>query len=162
MAANLVEKDEEYEHLVTFRLAEETYGIPITLVQEIIRFCEVTQIPRSAEYVRGVVNLRGRIVPVIDLRKRLQLPDVEATSGTRIIVVEVEKGVVGMIVDSVAQVLRIPVSQIEPPSELVADVETDFLRGIGRLGEDLIILLDLVRALTMSSVNETLEERVAA
>jgi purine-binding chemotaxis protein CheW len=140
---------EQEEQLVAFRLAGETYGIPIMLVHEIIRPCEITRIPRSPEYVRGVVNLRGKIVPVIDLRRRLALPIVEETGSTRIIVVEIEQGIVGMIVDGVSQVIRLPAAQIEPPSDLVADVETELVLGVGKLGDELVILLDIPKTLHM-------------
>jgi len=147
--AAAVQALEQEEQLVAFRLAGETYGIPITLVHEIIRPCEITRIPRTDEYVRGVVNLRGKIVPVIDLRTRLMLPCTAETGSTRIVVVEVEQGVVGMIVDAVSEVLRLPVSQIEPPSELVADVEADLIRGVGKREDGLVILLDIEKALSM-------------
>ena len=145
MATNAVIEVEE--QFVAFRLADEIYGIPIMLVHEIIRSCDITQIPRTADYVRGVVNLRGKIVPVIDLRKRLGLPDVEQTNSTRIVVVEVDENVVGMIVDAVTEVFRIPESQIEPPVELVADVENDLIRGVGKKEDQLIILLDIPRTI---------------
>src|SRR5438552_3865976 len=115
MATATLQQEEQF---VAFRLAGETYGIPITLVHEIIRTCEITRIPRSLPHVRGVVNLRGSVVPVIDLRMRLNLPPSEEAPESRIIVVEVESGVVGMIVDGVSQVIRIPSDQIEQPAEL--------------------------------------------
>jgi purine-binding chemotaxis protein CheW len=138
---------EQEEQLVAFRLAGETYGIPIMLVHEIIRPCEITCIPRSPEYVRGVVNLRGKIVPVIDLRRRLALAPAEESSSTRIVVVEIEQGIVGMIVDGVSQVIRLPAASIEPPSTLVADVEADLVIGVGKLNDELIILLDIPKTL---------------
>lgn len=136
------------EQLVAFRLAGETYGVPITLVHEIIRPCEVTAVPRTAEHVRGIINLRGKVVPVIDLRRRLGLPTAEERRATRIIVVELPEGVVGMIVDAVSAVLRLPASQIEPPSELVADLDTELIRGIGKHADELIVLLDIQKILS--------------
>jgi purine-binding chemotaxis protein CheW len=138
---------EQEEQLVAFRLGGETYGIPISLVHEIIRSSEITQVPRTAEYVRGVINLRGKVVPVLDLRLRLGLPPIEETRTTRIVVVEVENGIIGMIVDAVSEVLRLPISQIEPPSELVASIETDLIRGVGKRDQDLVILLDIYKTL---------------
>lgn len=138
---------EQEEQMVAFRLAGETYGIPIALVHEIIRPCEITDIPRTADYVLGVINLRGKIVPVIDLRRRLALPPTEETRATRIVVVEVEQGIVGMMVDAVTEVLRLPLSQIEPPSDLVGNVETDLVRGVGKREDGLIILLDIPKTL---------------
>lgn len=139
---------EQEEQLVAFRLAGETYGIPITLVHEIIRSCEVTALPCTAEHVRGLINLRGKVVPVIDLRRRLGLPTTEETRATRIIVVELPEGVVGMIVDAVSEVLRLPASQIEPPSELVGNLDTNLIRGVGKRANELIVLLDIQKILS--------------
>jgi purine-binding chemotaxis protein CheW len=132
---------------VAFRLAGETYGIPILAVHEIIRSCEITRIPHALPHVRGVVNLRGNIVPVVDLRARLGLPQCGETRESRIIVVELASGNVGVTVDSVSQVIRIPTDQIERPSELIAGTETDYIRGVGRLGDNLIVVLDVRQTL---------------
>jgi purine-binding chemotaxis protein CheW len=137
------------EQFVAFRLASETYGIPIMLVHEIIRWCEITRIPRTLPHMRGVVNLRGNVVPVMDLRMRLGLPPAPETLESRIVVVETGSGVVGMIVDSVHQVIRIPTDRIEPPSELIADVESDLVTGVGKLEDDLVILLDIGKTLQL-------------
>ncbi len=153
---------EQEEQLVAFHLAGETYGIPIMLVHEIIRPCEITRIPRSPEYVRGVVNLRGKIVPVIDLRRRLSLPTAEETGSTRIVVVEIEQGVVGMIVDGVSQVIRLPAAQIETPSELVADVEADLILGVGKLADELVILLDIPRTLQVDEATRRFRDTAQA
>jgi purine-binding chemotaxis protein CheW len=140
---------EQQEHLVAFQLAGELYGIPIRLVHEIIRPCEITRIPRSPHYVLGVINLRGKIIPVVDLRLRLDLPREEASRATRIIVVNAEQGVVGMRVDAVTEVLRLSESRIEYPSEFVADVEADFIRGVGKHENGLVILLDVEKVLNI-------------
>lgn len=139
------------EQLVAFRLAGEAYGIPIACVQEVIRACEITAIPRTPTYLRGVVNLRGKIVPVVDLRGRLGLPAAGGTAATRIVVVEVEDGVVGMVVDEVNEVLRLPVDRVEAPSDLVCDVTVDFIRAIGRRDDGLILLLDVARTLQIDA-----------
>jgi purine-binding chemotaxis protein CheW len=148
MSMAVLEKEEQ---LVAFQLAGETYGIPIALVQEIIRFCEITQIPRTSPAVRGVVNLRGKIVPVIDLRMRFGLPTIEESSSTRIVVVESEPHVVGLIVDAVTQVLRLSAAQIEPPSELVADIQADFIHAVGKMESGLVILLNVSKILQTES-----------
>ncbi len=142
---------EQEEQFVVFRLAGEIYGIPITLVHEIIRYREITRIPRSAEYVRGVLNLRGQIVPVIDLRKRLGLPSAEETNSSRIVVTEVEENIVGMIVDAVTEVLRLPFSRIEPPSDLIVDVEYDLIKGVGKKDDQLVILLDVSKTVHLEN-----------
>ena len=137
----------EGEQFVAFRLAGEMYGFPILQVQEIVRPFEITRVPNAPPDVRGVVNLRGNIVPVVDLRTRLRLPSEVETGETRTIIVETEAGTVGALVDSVSRVVRIPASQIEPPSEMIAGPEATHLLGMGKLGNDLIILLDARQAL---------------
>ena len=139
------------EQLVAFRIADETYGVPIMMVHEIIRPSEITRIPRSLDFVRGVVNIRGKIVPVIDLRKRLGLSPAPDTTATRIIVVEMENGVIGMIVDSVSQVIHIDGKDIEPPSELIADMGSDLVRGVGKRDNGIVILLDIPKTLGMEA-----------
>lgn len=135
------------EQLVVFQLAGETYGIDISSVHEIIRMQTITQVPRTPEFVEGVINLRGKIVPVIDLHKRFGLPVGEETQNSRIMVVEVNGVTVGMIVDSVSEVLRLPVANIEPPPPMLSGVDVAYLRGVGKWQEQLIILLDLDKVL---------------
>lgn len=135
------------EQLIAFRLAGECYAVPIARVHEIIRLCAITRVPRAPRNVRGVVNLRGRIVPVVDLRSRLGMAEAEATDRSRIIVVESCHGIVGLVVDSVCEVVRIPVDQLLPPPVLVAGEQADLVRGLCHLEGNLIILLDLDRVL---------------
>jgi purine-binding chemotaxis protein CheW len=142
------------EQLVVFQLGDETYGIEISAVHEIIRMQSITKVPRTPEFVEGVINLRGRIVPVIDLHKRFNLPLEEETAHSRIIVVEVKGVTVGMIVDSVSEVLRLPQANIDPPPPAIAGgIETEYLRGVGKWEERLIILLDLDKVLEQSEYN---------
>ena len=148
MAAAVLEAGAQEQQLVAFYLGE-MYGVDISHIHEIIRMQDSTPLPRSAPDIEGVINLRGKIVPVLDLRKRLGLTSAERTRATRIIVVELEDYVVGMIVDSVVGVLRINEDTIETPSHLVADVNTDFVRGVGRVNEELLILLNLDRVLQL-------------
>lgn len=149
------------EQLVVFQLAGETYGVDIGHVHEIIRLQPITQVPRTPGFVEGVINLRGRIIPVIDLHKRFALPPVEATNNTRIMVVEVNGITVGMIVDAVLEVLRLPEENIEPPPPIIKGVDVAYLRGVGKWEDKLIILLDLDRVLRESE-QEQLKEQVAA
>ncbi len=135
------------EQLVVFQLAGETYGVDISSVHEIIRMQAITEVPRTPEFVEGVINLRGRIVPVIDLHKRFGLPAEEQTQNSRIMVVEVNGVTVGMIVDSVSEVLRLPKANIEPPPPVLSGVDVAYLRGVGKWQEQLIILLDLDKVL---------------
>ncbi|MBO8167949.1 MAG: chemotaxis protein CheW [Thermoanaerobacteraceae bacterium] len=154
------------EQLVVFQLSGETYGIEIANVHEIIRMQDITDIPRTPDFVEGVINLRGRIIPVIDLRKRFDLEVSEYTQASRIIVVEVEGVTVGMIVDSVSEVLRLPTNNIEPPPAMVSSVDAAYLRGVGKLDEQLIILLNLNKVLEKDEKeqlkDESLQEVAAA
>ena len=134
---------EETEHLATFQLDREEYGLPVRLVQEIIRVAEITQVPRAPRSVKGVINLRGRIIPVIDLRRQLGLGEVETTRSTRIVVVTFEDRLLGLLVDSASQVLRVPVSSIEAAPEEVVEIDSNYIRGVAKLEDRLIILIDL-------------------
>jgi purine-binding chemotaxis protein CheW len=151
MVATEMERAEREEQLVAFCLGNETYGIDISLIHEIIRLREITQIPRTAPDIEGVINLRGKIVPILDLRKRLGLPAVERTGATRIIVVEVADCTVGVVVDAVTGVLRLSDAHIEPPSELVNDLDAETIRGVGKTEEKLVILLDMPKVLRVAA-----------
>ncbi len=134
--------------LVVFDLANEHYGVDIAAVEGIIKMQAITNVPRAPQFVEGVTNLRGKVLPVIDLRKRFGLPPEEATKNTRIVVVEMNGATVGMIVDGVSEVLRVGPDAVEPPSPIVATVDSAFIKGIAKVGERLVILLDLGRVLS--------------
>jgi len=136
------------DQFVSFTLANEEYGIPILRVQEIIRHSEPTRVPRTPDFVEGVLNLRGQVIPVIDLRRRFGLPAGERNRDTRIIVVEAGNQTIGMVVDGVSAVVPIGRRQIEPPPPMGAQVRTDFIVGMGKVEDRLIILLDIDRILT--------------
>jgi len=142
---------------VCFLLAGEEYGVPIVKVQEIIRYTQLTKVPHTSEFLEGVMNLRGRVIPVIGLRKRFALPEAERDRNTRIVVVEVDSRTVGVIVDGVSEVLQINRDDIEPPPPLGTRVRTDFIEGMGKVGERLVILLEIDKLLT-SEEKATLEE----
>lgn len=131
------------EHVVIFRLGDEYYALDIQTVQEIVRMQTITSIPGSDFWVEGITNLRGRVVPVIDLRKRCGIDAGEYTSETRIVVVSSAGGMVGLIVDAVSEVMRIPGDQVEPPSSIVSMPENTYLRGIAKLDDRLVSLMDL-------------------
>ncbi len=135
--------------LVVFDLASEFYGVDIGDVREIIRMQTVTRGPGAPPYVEGIINLRGQVIPVVDLRKRLELAVGEQTNDSRIVWVTINGQDVGVIVDAVTEVLRIPLLSIEPPSSMVSSVDSDYLRGIAKLENKLIILLDLGKVLSM-------------
>lgn len=155
----------EEMQLVVFNLSNETYGLDIAAVHEIIRMQSITDIPRTPEFVEGVINLRGRIVPVIDLRKRFGLEEVAPTNMTRIIVVEVETTTVGMVVDAVSEVLRLPADSIEPPPAVISGLDIEFIQGVGKLGEQIVVLLDLDKVLKQDEKqqlsNESFEQVAA-
>lgn len=138
---------EATEHLVTFYLASEEYGVDVRLVQEIIRVTEVTPVPRAPEAIKGVINLRGRIIPVVDLKKRLGLGEVEETRLARIVVVKLRERLVGLLVDGASQVLKVPVSVIEAAPEEVVEIDANYIRGVAKLDKRLIILVDLAKIL---------------
>lgn len=137
--------------LVTFEVGEEEFAVDILAVQEINRMMELTRVPQSPPDVEGVINLRGRIIPVVDLRKRFGFPKSERTSEARIIVVEVHSRVLGFTVDRVHEVLRIPSSIVEPAPAMVCSIDSDFIAGVGKLNDRLLILLDLNRLFSAES-----------
>jgi len=134
--------------LVSFKIGNEEFGVDILKVQEINRMMEITTVPNAPEFVDGVVNLRGRIIPVIDLRTRLNMPRNEHDHNTRIVVVELSGKTVGFIVDEVSEVLRIPRSITEPPPEMVAGINAEYITAVGKLEDRLLILLDLEKVLS--------------
>ena len=138
---------EATEHIATFNLDREEYGVEVRLVQEIRRVGEITLVPRAPDFIRGVINLRGRILPVVDLKKKLALGDVEITKESRIVVVRLRDRLLGLLVDGASQVLKVPVSRIEPPPAEIVDKGGDAIRGVAKLEDRLVILLDLNQVL---------------
>ncbi len=129
--------------IVVFDLGDERYGLDIATVYEIIRHQPITAVPRSPAFVEGVINLRGRIIPVVDLRDRFGMADAPITKASRIVVCEAAGTRVGLTVDAVSEVLMVPGDAIEPTPEVAAGSDARALRGIARLGDRLVILLDL-------------------
>ena len=144
------QKNESSEllQLVSFLIGNEEFGVDILFVQEINRMIQITKVPNSPDFVDGVINLRGRVIPVIDLRSKLGMEKKEHDKNTRIIVVEVAGKTVGFIVDAVNEVLRIPKSITEAPPELVSGVNSEYIKAVGKLEDRLLILLDLEKVLT--------------
>lgn len=138
--------------IVGLRIGRETYGVPISLVREIVRVPEITAVPNAQKYVEGVINLRGKIISVIDLRKRFGQADIEPNKKNRIVVVELENRTVGLIVNAASEVLKIPPSDIEPPSTVFLNGENDYVTGVGKLKNRLVILLDLNKVLNSSDL----------
>lgn len=129
--------------VVGFRIGEETFGVPISTVREIVRVPEITAVPNAPDHIVGVINLRGKIVPVMDLRKRFGAADVEINKKNRILVVEVENKIVGLIVHSASEVLKIPPSEVIAPSSMFHEDEVSYVTGVGKLNGRLVILLDI-------------------
>jgi purine-binding chemotaxis protein CheW len=137
------------EHqMVIFNLANEHYGLEIAAVESIIKLQAITRLPRAPQFVEGVINLRGKVLPIIDLRKRFGLEAEAATNDSRIVVVHMNAIEVGMIVDGVSEVVSISSDVIEPPSPIVATVDSAFIRGIAKSGDRLVILLDMSQVLS--------------
>jgi len=134
--------------VVSFALGSEEYGVDIAQVQEINRMVTITHVPRAPHFMEGVINLRGQLIPIIDLRTRFGMPRTEHTKNTRIVVTEIGTKRVGMVVDSVSEVLRLPIEQIEDAPDMIAGVDTEYIRGVGKMDERLIIMLDLARVIS--------------
>ncbi|MDE5831480.1 MAG: chemotaxis protein CheW [Desulfovibrio sp.] len=135
--------DDDLIQLVTFRIGEEEFGVDILAVQEIIRLMQITMVPRAPEFIEGVINLRGKVIPVINMRRRFNKAQVEPDNSTRIVVMELDQKIVGFLVDGVSEVLRIPESTVEDPPPVVAGIGSEYIRGIGKLDNRLLILLNL-------------------
>ena len=141
-------RDDDLLQLVTFSIGSEEFGVDILKVIEIIRTMEITKVPKAPAFVEGVINLRGLVIPIIDLRRRFGLAEKAGDSDTRIIVIEINGMSVGFVVDSVSEVLRIPANTVEPAPPVVAGVNSDYISGVGKLEDRLLILLDLDKLLS--------------
>lgn len=156
---DILEKDSQLIQLVGFNIGKAPFGVDILMVQEIIRMVPITSVPNSPNFIEGVINLRGNIIPVIDLRKRLSL---EGTTGkganTRILIIQVNERVTGFIVDSVSKVLKIQGESIEPPPEIVvAGLKSKYIHGVCKLDDTLLILLDFGRILQLHEIKKLKE-----
>lgn len=136
------------EQFVTFIIGNETYGIEVLKVQEIIGMTHITHVPNTLSFMKGVINLRGSVVPVIDMRKKIGMEEIEYNSFTVIIITEVKGKLIGMIVDSVQDVVTIPVQKIQDTMRFTSHVSTDYIKGIGQIDDNLVIILDVDKLLT--------------
>ena len=134
-------------HVVGFRIGAETFAVPFALVHEIVRVPEITSVPDSPDYVEGVINLRGKIVSVIDLRKRFGEKEIVRNKKNRILVTDVEGKPVGLIVDAASEVLKLPETEVEPPPPVFDEKDVNYVTGLGKLHGRLIILIDLTKVL---------------
>ncbi len=145
MAIDIMDSEKQ---LVVFDLADESYGVDIGTVREIIGLQDITRVPKTSQFVEGVINLRGRVIPVVDLRKRFSFPQGERNKDTRIVVVDISGQDIGVVVDAVTEVIRVASASIEPPSSVIVTADSDYLLGIAKLEERLIILLDMDKVLS--------------
>ena len=143
--------------VVVCDLNEEAHGVDISQVREIIRMEEITRVPRAPEFVEGVINLRGKVNPVVDLRARFSMPSTERTDEHGIVVVDVDGQDIGMVVDAVTEVSRTPSDSIEPPSSVITTDDSEYLTGIVKTDDKLIILLDIAKVISESEAS-ALEE----
>lgn len=143
--------------LVSFKVCNEEFGIDILQVQEIIRMLPITIMPAAPDFVKGVIDLRGEVIPIIDMRKRFKIPPIPYDNETRIIVVHTHELTVGFIVDAVCEVIRIHESDIEKPPSVVDGDGANYIRGVSKLEKGLLILLDISALVSLEFLQETLE-----
>ena len=134
--------------LIRFTVGAEEYGLEILRVKEIIRVKEITRMPKSPPFVKGIINLRGDVIPILSLAEKFGLEGREAGAASRVIVVEIGGQLIGMLVDAASAVLRLPADQIEPPPAIIGGLSRELVAGVGRVGERLVILLDIDRVLS--------------
>lgn len=145
---------EEVFQWVTFKLENETYGVNVMQVQEVLRYTEIAPVPGAPDYVLGIINLRGNVVTVIDTRLKFGLMPAEVTDSSRIIIIEAEKQVVGILVDSVAEVVYLKASEIDPAPSVGTEESARFIQGVSNRKEDLLILVDLNKLLSDNEWDE--------
>jgi len=158
--ANANRKTAQY---LTFKLGSELFGVDVGKAREVLDFAQVTKVPQAPDYMLGVINLRGAVVPVINLRKKFCMSEVEKTIDTCIIVMEIEINgdviVIGTMADAVQEVLNLDADQIEPPPRLGTRLNTEFIKGMGNLNDQFIIILDIDRVFTGEELDEIDGER---
>ncbi|HET6451402.1 MAG TPA: chemotaxis protein CheW [Spirochaetia bacterium] len=152
----------EVRQLIGFTVGDEEYGLELLKVREVIRTRQVTWLPNAPSSVKGIINLRGQVIPIIDLRERFDLPRAQDTAMTRVIVVEIEGKPVGMVVDSASQVVRVPVDQFEPPPPVLGEEARSFISAVGKIGDRLVTIMDVEKLLgrdEMQRIERTLVSR---
>ncbi|KXG43407.1 chemotaxis protein CheW [Tepidibacillus infernus] len=152
--SNTVEQNSSEIKVIVFRLGSEEYGVDVQQVKSIERMEHITRVPNTPPFVKGVINLRGVVIPIIDLRRRFSIEQKDYNESTRIIIVNVEEMEVGLIVDAANDVIDIPVQAIEPPPKVVGAVEAIYLRGVAKLSNRLLILLNLDKVLNVDEMKE--------
>ncbi len=145
---------EDVRKFIVFTLKNQSYGVDVSQVHSIERLQKVTEVPRTASFIKGVIYLRGTTIPVIDLRERLWIGQTDTTDDSRFLIVEIKEMQVGLLVDAANEVLDIGAEAIEPPPEMIAGVEARYLEGVAKLKDELLILLDLEHILDMEEAQE--------
>ena len=138
----------------TFRLGQQLFGIDLLKMREIIRPVEITRIPQAEDFVEGVINLRGAVIPVINMRKRFKMPPLANNKETRIINIEIDDLVVGFLVDAIGQVYRLPVNSIEPSPAVMASVNTEYIKGIANTEEFMLVILDTEQLISLETLQQ--------
>ncbi|NLM22180.1 MAG: chemotaxis protein CheW [Peptococcaceae bacterium] len=142
------------EQMVTFSLGSEEFGVDIMKVQEIIRIPPITRVPKAPDFIEGVINLRGNVIPVVNLRVRFGMLPGEETDLSRIIVLQIDNKIFGVRVDGVTEVMRLSSDSIEPPPPIALGLDASFIRGVGKIGDRLLILLELDKIMDGELMNE--------
>jgi len=148
------ENTADARQFISFAVGAEEYGLDLLRVKEVIRMRQITWLPKAPSCVKGIINLRGDVIPIMDLRERFGLVAQEQTAMTRVIVVEVDGKPVGMVVDSASQVVRVPVDQFEPPPIMIGAGARDFVNAVAKLGDRLIIMIDVDRILSAEEMSQ--------
>lgn len=154
--------------LVVFSIGKEQYGVGINAVHEIVKVPDITEVPDAPAFLKGVINLRGKIVPVVDLRKRMNLDGKEKTKSTRVLITENDGRLVGLLVDAVSEVLKVNPDAVEAPPEMISAIGIEYITGVAKVEDRLIILLELKKVLSVeyvkavgSSIEKVTEEQAA-
>jgi purine-binding chemotaxis protein CheW len=156
---NQAKQADDLEQMVTYNMGQEEFGVNILQVQEINRMVEITQVPQTEQYVKGIINLRGKVIPIIDLRKKFGMPEKEYDNHTRIVVVDVTGETVGLVVDGVSEVLRVPAGSLEDAPRLISGESTysgaEYIKSIVKLDDRLLIYLNLEKIIASSELPTT-------
>jgi len=145
---------DETKQLISFTVGSEEYGLELLRVKEVIRMRQITWLPKAPACVKGIINLRGDVIPIVDLRERFGLQQQQQTANTRVIVVEVNGKPVGMVVDSASQVVRVPADQFDPPPTVMGERSQDFITAVGKTGDRLIIMIDAEKILSTAEMSQ--------
>lgn len=138
--------------LVVFNIGKELYGVGIDAVHEIVKVPDITEVPDAPAFLQGVINLRGKIVPVVDLRKRMNLAEKEKTKASRVLITENDGRLVGLLVDAVSEVLKVPPESVEAPPEMISSIGVEYITGVAKVGGGLIILLNLKKVFSIEDM----------